>query len=71
MQNSIRHSLSLGKYFRKVKSSSCLEMRKGFLWEFVPENKTAIMTEVQGFLKQEVKDSILGELLPNNMVSVY
>ena len=62
LQNSIRHSLSLGKYFRKVQSASFLEMQKGFLWEFIPQNKAAIMAEVERFLKQEVKDSFSGEL---------
>ena len=63
MQNSVRHSLSLGKNFRKVQSASCLQVRKGFLWEFVPQNKAAVMAEVERFLKQEEKELISGELL--------
>ena len=39
-------------------------------WEFVPQNKVAIIAEVERFLKQEEKELISGELLPNYSVSI-
>ena len=76
MQNSIRHSLSLGKYFRKVQSASGLplESGKGYFWEFDPQNKATIMSEVERFLKQEGNsnvESISGELLPTVILCMH
>ena len=49
-QNSIRHSLSLGQYFRKVDRK---HGKKGFHWEVAAKKKAALDKEIEHFMKQE------------------
>ena len=72
IQNSIRHSLSLGHYFRKVQSASGYQGRKGCFWEFVPEKKANIVAEVERFLKQERRSLMKSEKqVPASLGELY
>ncbi len=55
LQNSVRHSLSLGQYFRKVERtpSSGWHGKKGFHWEIVPGKNETLRTEVEKYLREE------------------
>jgi len=49
----VRHSLSLGQYFRKVERKDGYQGKKGFHWEVVPEKKAALDKEVERFMNEE------------------
>ena len=49
MQNSLRHSLSLGHYFRKYNSDK-LVTKKGHLWEVDPQRAAELDKEMYMFL---------------------
>ena len=54
MQNSIRHSLSLGPYFRKTQVAG-FQGKKGFQWETVPNKQLTLNQEISKFLAEEGK----------------
>lgn len=49
LQNSLRHSLSLGHYFRKYNSDK-LVTKKGHLWEVDPQRAAELDKEMYMFL---------------------
>ena len=49
-QNSVRHSLSLGRFFRKVERTGT---KRGFYWEVVPGKKAALDKELERFMREE------------------
>lgn len=52
-QNSLRHSLSLGHYFRKYNSDK-LVTKKGHLWEVDPQRASELDKEMYMFLARGV-----------------
>ena len=54
LQNSIRHCLSLGPYFRKTQVAG-FHGKKGFQWEAVPDKLPALEQEIAKFLTEEGK----------------
>ena len=51
-QNSIRHSLSLGHYFRKMEKGGS-QGKKGFHWEVIPKKRAALDREIERFMEEE------------------
>lgn len=50
LQNCVRHSLSLGQYFRKVERTDGWHGKKGFHWEIIPDKRLSLDTELEKFL---------------------
>ncbi len=56
LQNSVRHSLSLGHYFRKTAShgAGAASKPKGNLWEIIPDKAEALRKEVDSFVAPSI-----------------
>ncbi len=56
LQNSVRHSLSLGHYFRKAAShgAGAASKPKGNLWEIIPDKAEALRKEVDSFVASSI-----------------
>lgn len=63
LQNSLRHSLSLGHYFRKYNSDK-LVTKKGHLWEVDPQRSAELDKEMYMFLARGMPGNLY-EVLKN------
>ena len=66
LQSSIRHSLSLGSYFRKADANSSNQLfgKKGHFWEVVPDKQAMLDKEIASYFAQPHYDSTSLSTLP-------